>query len=292
MEGYSRMLLRLGASLVAATALVGAAGCAPRAAGSLGASEGSAAAPSTVAAPSSSSPPAPIPTAPTQYVTVPAAKAGASSVTVQTACDGGTATLHAYPDGAGVGMTTTLRGVAHSAWRFSPAITPERDTEEFPVLTNASTHHGVLAIHASSLDEPDFAKNLPHAWPQATGIDMYAGEDVDCGMRVYLNSQTAQLMVHQLTLSLRRSGTINVLNSPLAAGGAWQVSVAVRSAQGTQRQTHSVAARKQRNFPVAHPYLVRTKFNGLTHLRDFTTLTVSSSKNGSQRTWVTLTRTP
>lgn len=264
------------------------AGCASATA--LSPSSGSSVNASVVPSSGGSPAPSPLPSVPTSYNTVSATRAGGSSIQVQAPCDLGTVTVRAYPQGAGVGMTATLRNTAHARWGYATGITPESDPESAPSLTTGIAHDGVLVIHGTNLTGPNSVKKFSHSWPQAAGLYLNSTKDLDCGTRVFLSARQVQAQTPQLQVHILRSGTLSVDDGTPPAKGMWHVTVTAHSPNGSQRQARSVAT-KAKGYITSIPYELATKFTGLTKLRNFTSVTVRAS-HGQHRLWVTLTRTP
>lgn len=239
---------------------------------------------------------APVGTEPTDYATGPSGRPGGSSARVKAPCDGGTVTVSAYPDHAGVGMTATLRHTTHVRWRLSAHVAPGVAEDDLPTMTNGTVRHGTLGIHADNLSGPGTVKGAgtpSRRWPRTAGLELYAGSgrnEVDCGTAVYLDAQQADFSSQDLTVHLLRSGTLSLMDSPLAGGGARHVAVTVKSPSGTQDMARSVAAKNTHEPP--DPYEVQTTLSGLSHLNDFTSVTVTVSKGGQPQAWLTLSRTP
>lgn len=217
------------------------------------------------------------------------AKPGGSSVQVESPCDGGTATLRAYPDGEGVAATATLRNTTDSTWGTYAYITPDLDLGDQPPLTQLTAHDGVLVVDASNLTGPEAVGGYSHAWPQSAWVDMYSKlKNVDCSMGAYLDSSRAGGTSPELELDILQSGTVTVSDGTPPAGGTWQVSITVRSPAGARHQTRSVAAVTE-SYPPMSPHF-STAFHGLANLQDFTSVTVTASKDGAHRTWITVSR--
>lgn len=238
----------------------------------------------------SPSPPTSIPTGPTQYATQAPAKSGGSSVRLLAPCDGGTLTLKAFPLRSGVAMTATLRHTTHKTWWFETGITPEPEAGGDMPGTKVTARDGTVRMSADNLTASNAVNGLNHAWPQSAGVDLSTGTDVDCGSRVYLDARKAQVVTPDMQVHVSRSGVL-VVEGDRPAGGTWQVTASVQAPSGAQHRTRAVTATKN-DYVVANPYDFNAKLKGLTRLRDFTSLTVTVSKDGQHRTWLVLTRTP
>lgn len=233
------------------------------------------------------------------------AKPGGSSVQVQAPCGSATVTLRAYPEGAGVGMTATLRPTSWATWDTLSYVTPYLDDEaeeRDPTFVEHTTDDGALSFQTTNLDEPTAVTGFGHAWPQMAEVDLSGKEAKAQGKArvsppncfdtsVYLDADEAAADSGALTVHLARSGTLRFSDRNASVGGTWQVTVTIRSPAGAQRQTRSVSARPA-EYDAPGYTLQQAQFRHLTGLRDFTSVSVTASKDGRHRTWMTLSRTP
>lgn len=225
--------------------------------------------------------------------TAPPAKSGGSSVQVQAPCDSGTVTLNAYPDGQGVAMIATLRHVNHTTWGVYTAVPPYNGTGGEPILVNHRAPGGKLVIHANNLTGPRAVTGVSHAWPQSAEVDLSpkTARPVQCNTTAYLGNQEAHAVTNNLDVRVARgSGTLRLRDRDAPVGGAWQVSVTVRSPDGVQHETQTVAAKAYTDGIIGYNFFA--KLGHLTDLHDFTSVTVLASEDGKHRTWLTLSRTP
>jgi hypothetical protein len=227
-------------------------------------------------------------------------------VQVETPCDSGTLRLRAYPDGAGVGMTATLRHTTQTHWDTYAYVTPYNgytDEGNFPgESAEEVVHDGFLALKTDNLSEPLAVGGYSHKWPQSAEVDLIGDPKNHTlkaeraipfctGTSVYLTSGAARAQTLHLRVSVgRRAGTVHLTDSYVPTKGPWQVTVTVRSPAGTHSQTQSVWGKGA--MPGVSGYGLATTFKRLAGLRNFASATVTVSRGSKRRDWLTLSRTP
>lgn len=235
----------------------------------------------------------PLPTySPDDISTVPAAASGGSSVQLEGPCDSGTETLKAYPEGNGVAMTATLRNTAATTWGVQGDVSPELNPVGEAPLPDKTARNGVIVVKASNLTGSSAVGGVSHAWPQVAEADLLSQPvGLSCSASVYLDRREAKGDTPFVTVDVRRSGSVEVQHGGMRAPGTWQVRVTAESPAGIQAKAKSVSTKETTTIS-GDPYYITTSIPGFTNLRDFTSVTVTVSKNGKDRTWLTLSRTP
>jgi hypothetical protein len=224
--------------------------------------------------------------------TIPPDSPGGSAIAVTTPCDSGTSTLSAYPEGAGVAMTETLRGVSHRTWSGYAFVTPTIALQRDPEQKTYTASDGVITIKATNLK--DVADGVNYTWPQRAEVsDLSPQVGVPtCYGAVYLGSIATADMHNLLVETNPSSGEVSVSNAAILPGGTWLIRVDATSPSGTQRKVAVVQADKT-NMGGLVRYRFAADVSGFTDLKTFTRVRVTATNTKRHiKTWLTMTRTP
>jgi hypothetical protein len=225
--------------------------------------------------------------------TIPVDQPGGSAIKVTVPCDSGTATLSAYPEGAGVEMTETLQDVAHRDWNGYAEITPHVYLERTPSGTTYSTRDGTLTITETNVPRHR-ANGVNYAWPQEAGWYYLSakGGVPACGGRVYMGSIVYAKMRNISVSFVRSAATIFVNGWGEVPGETRHVRVDVTTPTGTQHKTRTVHLRRYGSC-CGDSSTYDTQLSGFTNLDDVTRIVFTETDQAKRRTtWLSLTRTP
>lgn len=225
---------------------------------------------------------------------LPPDQPGGSSVHVAFPCESGRAIADLRPDGQGVTLTETLRGVAQRKWQYYATVSPYVAPNGDPSLTTVGVHRGDLTITATNLRTTQSlsVNKANHAWPQVGDIELYGKHRGNCSAHLFLSATRLQVYTAFVVMqAYRDTGTIDIGDgAPAFSPSPYEVSITVWSPSGVDHRSTRMRKFKQR-WDIK-PELTST-LTDVPHLNDFTKLTITmASTDGTDRHTVTVTRTP